>query len=149
MTVSIKGSVNPAGSMTNLFALTVLGMPPMRVAKVGSLERKINMAMLPDGTFQSTGRIDPMTTSISVLVHHPEDRIAVNTWFLETAANSPTAKKIATLSGLTPVGIPLWAVTLLGAQLSGHTLPDFDAGSDGQPVYIDCELSIDDWSFVL
>lgn len=144
MTVaSIKGASQPGSAMSNLYVLRFRGLPPIGFTTVGAIEQKIGMAKMPDGSWQTTGKVEGIEVEVKLLLHHVVERLAVLAKFRETRAGAPTYKMAGTLDLVNPAGVPIVSFSLAGAAFSGWALPELAAAEEGKPIELACTLHVD------
>lgn len=139
-----KGTVKPNAGLKNSFRLDIPILGPVFFATVGSLEQSITKTTLPDQTAQTTGKKEPIETDVTQMAHHEAEYLGFEDWYAQCQLGVPGHKQECTLYVLNSLNQPVRAFLLSGVWVMGRTIPEFDAGGDGEFVLITWKLSIDD-----
>lgn len=143
--MSFKGKVQANPIAQHSYQFLVVGMPPLVVTKVGSLEDEIETITLPDRTRHPGGEKPPTEIVITVPSHHTVEQLALELWWEECQHPiSPNAKKTGTLVRYRGDGSIGRKFLCTGAFPMKHARGEGDMENADGYVAEDWTLSIDD-----
>jgi len=142
--MAAHASIQPDAAMTNQFKLEIEGLPAIVFTSTGELATELELATMPDGTRQSTGKTKPSDTEVKHMAHHAEERIAMEAWFAQCIAGSPTGKRPGFLHLLGADGRTVKASYALDGCLAYiRKLPELDSSTEGEGAMLTWSLSVD------
>lgn len=138
-----KGTVSENAALTNAFKLEIPILGTLDVVKLGALELELKTVTLADSTAQTTGKVDPVETQMEVYAHEESQIAAAYRWFLACQGGAPGHKQIGTLHLKGADNGTRRSVLLDGILCKGMSLPELDAGGDGEAVTFTWKMVID------
>jgi len=142
--MGLKGTLQPNHIATNRYELHVIGLPPLTPVTVSGISEELLTTDLPDRTRATGGDTNPTEVTIALPAHHDTEIAAMELWFGEAKAGSPTYKKAATLIMQTVDGTGFRSYSLIGVFPTSRSSPDLDMANDGDIVNISWALSVDE-----
>lgn len=140
-----KGSIQPGAAMTNQFQVVIGAILPILATRVTGLDRSVKTANLPDQTWQSTGQVPAlMSIEIDVPLHHAAEVLAMEGLELLTVTGAPLYKSAAFVYVLDASGAVKKTYNLIGFGVTGHKVPELNAGNDGGMAVITFMCAADD-----
>ena len=143
-----KGTIDQGAALTNSFDLVIDNVARIKIVKIGSLDTELKTTTLADTTAISTGKVDPIDTTIEHYPHHGSEIVALEAWHAACRDGAPGAKRSAMLHMKNAAGDVVRSYLLSGVLNKGRTIPELDAAGDGDAVMFGWKLSIDEVTFM-
>lgn len=131
----------------NKYELLVVGIitGSLTPVEVSGMEDELQVVDLPDRTKASGGNRNPTEIEIALPMHHTQEQLAMEAWFLESQDPvSPTYKKAATLIHKSISGSALRTYSMVGVFPTKRALPDLEMANEGEQANVTWTLSVDD-----
>jgi len=141
----MKGTLQPDHVPDNSYVLMILGMPPLTLTSLGSLEDELNTTKLPDRTVASGGNREATELDIDMPMHHKVEQTAMEFWYrLCQDPVSPGYKKPGLIVYKTNSGGVGKAVNVLGVFIKKRVIPESKMDGEGEMKVVTWTFSIDD-----
>ena len=150
--MALKGVIDQDHIQRNSFLLIIIGMPPMNIISVGSLEQELQNVTLPDRRQVTGGATTPLEVDVTTPEHHSVEQAAWEVWFrlakepvLVTSTTGILAyKRSGTLLKYSSTGEISMSRILRGVFPTKRSESDLDMENDGEDSRVTWTLSIDD-----
>lgn len=141
----LKGRIQPDHIPMNKYTLAIVGMPPLTITEIGSIETEVGAIDMPDRTKVSGGQASTSETEISIPNHHNAEFIAMELWFREGQDPvTATYKKGGVLSQISNSGANTRNWTVSGAWLTKRVVSEGSFENEGEMSVIKYTVSFDD-----
>ena len=143
--MTLKNTIDPNHVPLSKYQLNVLGLPLLKLTKVGGIEKVLKVANLPDKTSASGGQQDPFDLVCELPLHHSAERQAIEEWYKEGQDPvTATYKKSGVMSYKAIDDSVSAAYSLIGAFCMRLKYPDSDMEDDETMGVLEFTLRVDD-----
>ena len=138
-----KGTVKEGAALKNSFRLEIPLLGTIHFIKASQQEQTLTTTTLADQTVQTTGKVEPVEVDLESYAHHETEINNLELWFAACKSGSPGHKQIGTFHIMGADGQPVRSYIWDGVILKGRTIPELDAGGDGEAVAYSWKMAVD------